>query len=238
MILALLAAASCDLTADPRTYPKFVDTSEDTGNPTGTDTSDTGNGGDDDDDDDDVTSDPVRVNFVGRVATVTGTPFGLDQAAVDVQVSGYFTYDRAVADGNAVDIDRGDFDHRDDTGPFIVGIEAGTTIFVSGSGNPIVVVTTPNQTFQWVDGPQAGDEAFERFCAVDGVEDEDIGIRLTFSPSNADQAFPDDSLPAEFPFTDAAEWDFLTEVDVTFTIEDGDGTLTLELQEVTEPQPQ
>ena len=45
-----------------------------------------------------IDHDAVSVDFQGRVASVTGTPFGFDDSVVNATVSGFFTYDRAVAD--------------------------------------------------------------------------------------------------------------------------------------------
>ena len=215
--LALLVAA-CE-TTPPRTYPKFEDTSP----PTFPDTSDTGNDTDTSDTGSE-TADLVQVSFSARVATVTGVPFGLDDAVRDTNATGVFAYDRNTDDLFPADDDRGTYDHRSGNAPFTLEV-GGVTI--SGSGNPVVEIELASDTFRWSDGPQPGDTGVDRTCALDGVDDPGIGIELAFTPTGGDDPFPTDALPAIFPF---AALD-LEDVAVTFLLEDGlDGALTLEIR--------
>lgn len=212
--LALLVA--CEPTP-PRTYPQFVDTSD----PVVGDTSDTA----DTTDTSDTGSEPtgiVEVGFRGRVATVTGSPFGLSDAAIDTIVTGVFSYDRSVDDLFPADDERGTYDHRAGSAPFSLAV-AGLEIV--GSGNPVVQIELASDTFRWADGPQPGDVGVDRTCALDGTEDPDIGIDLAFTPTGGDDVFTTDALPPTFPFEALS----LDDVATNILVFDALGTLTVEI---------
>lgn len=222
----LVLLAACE-PKPPRTYPVFVDTSEEPTADTSDTSSDTGNPDDTSDTGSPAIPDPVEVGFRGQVVTVSGTPFGFDDTIALEEVTGSFTYDRAVADLRPADPDRGDYDHRALSGPFSLSVGGRT---ITGSGNPFVTIELFSDTFRYVDGPQLGDVGVDRTCSVDGITDPDIEMSLSFTPTNGVDAFPTDVLPAIFPFVD---FDLLASVAVTFSVEDEDGELLFSLIEVT-----
>ncbi|MCA9492692.1 MAG: hypothetical protein KC621_22315, partial [Myxococcales bacterium] len=169
-----------------------------------------------------VASDMVRVDFTATILTVSGAPFGI--TAPGGTVSGFFSYDRLVADARNTDEQRGEYDHRSGTGPFEV-LLPGSQV-VTGSGNPVVSIELFSDTFRWVDGPQVGDPVeVDRTCSANGTRDADIDLSIAFTPLVGDP-FTSDALPASFPYSGKESG---TDYLVTFTVSDGLGTLLMDV---------
>jgi hypothetical protein len=224
----VLSAAGCEVPED--IYP--IHTGPDGPDPTDTDTGLTDTGGDTDtgdpiDTDTDVVSVPVTVKFDGSVVTVSGSPFGLLPADVlDTPVTGSFTYDLGVADTLWSNAFYSLYDHEGWSAPFVLDVGGRT---ITGSGMPVVTIELFSHTFRWVDGPQILDESEFRVCSVDGVMDPSIQIDLSITPETF-EPFPDDDLPAEFPFVGLD----LYGTSITFSVIDSAGTLLMQLDSFTD----
>jgi hypothetical protein len=201
-------AADADTDIDTDTD---VDTDMDTD--ADTDTTDTG-----------PPSDPVTIDFAGKVVTVAGTPFGFDDSVRQTNVTGSFTYDRGGPDTN-VDTMRSEFDHEGGGGPFTLSVGGRT---ITGSDQPVVSIELFSDTFRWVDGPQILDDSPFRAAAVDGVTDPEIKILLAVTPTIEAPVFPTDALPEQFPFT---QMDLAEDAAMTFAVEDANGTLLMQLSQ-------
>jgi hypothetical protein len=193
------------------------DTSADTGGDTGTRT--TGVGGN---------PIPVGVGFFGVVDRVTGTPLGLDDTLEDTFVSGSFTYDRAVPDDEPTNAELGEYPHVSGSGPFALFFIGNRVL--EGSGNPRVTIDLASDTFLYADGPQAGDPGgVLRVLEFEGVPDDTIQVVVSLNASSG--TFVNDRQPAVFPLlSDPID----PGLSVSFTVEDDNGTLSLELEALVE----
>lgn len=163
----------------------------------------------------------VTVEFVGEVAAVSNSPFGLDDTVRAEEVNGAFAYSLCVNDADP-DVKRGEYDHRG--GGALALAVAGLTI--AGSDNPVVKVENLDpDTFRFLDGPQLLDEDVDlRVVEVDGERRPDVKISISFTdPAGA--AFSSDALPNTFPFLDLAAEKYPH----TFSVQDAGGTLLLQL---------
>jgi hypothetical protein len=210
-VLAILLLACTPKSDDPHYELDTADADTDTDADTDADT-DTG------------TAPPtfVTLRFTGEVATVAGTPFGLDDSVRTTAVSGLLRYDLAVADQERSDPQRGTYDHTG-SGAFATNV-AGVSI--TGSGRPITEVEDfPGaDTWRFIDGPQMGDET-RRLMSVNGVADDTVELWIAISDSDL---FASDVQPDPFPTLDIANTPH------TFSLEDSGGTLLLQLDALTQ----
>jgi hypothetical protein len=159
---------------------------------------------------------PVTVEFVARVATSSGTAFGLS-VPMDTEVTGSFTYDTSTPDTN-VSESRGDYYHT--AGAFTASITGFATV-ITGSSTPLVRVENLSvDTFRFNDGPDMGGT-----MAINAQDDPDVQVGISVTDGSG-TAFPNDDLPAFFPF------DF-TQMPHTFSLKDDRGTLLLQVLSVT-----
>lgn len=224
-LVTVLLAASCTLLPgeEEPDWPMYTPVGDaDTDN----DTDDTDTVGDTDTDID-PPSDPVGVGFVGTVATVSGTPFGLGDEVRTTTVTGLFTYDLGVPDDLWTDPLNSKFDHQGWDSPFLIFVGGKS---ITGSRMPVVTIELFSHTFRWVDGPQLLDESEFRTCFVDGVPDPEIQLHLAVVPDDGFVPFLDDSLPADFPYIGID----LSETSITFSVGDAGGTLLMQLEAFTD----
>ncbi len=202
--MLLLLALACAEEEKPYPFDQIRHGRDDSG-----DTSDTGGP--------DTELDPYTVAYAGVVATVSGTPFGFDASVREARVAGSFTWNRALRDQED-DPDRGLYVHAG-SGAFTLDV-AGRT--VGGSGSPEVEVEDlSSDTFRFVDGAAIFGEHVQRMT-VDGVEDESVGVWIAITDGSG-AALDDDAIPTTWPFPD------ITTLPHTFSVEDADGTLLLQL---------
>lgn len=167
---------------------------------------------------------PVTVSFIGSVQTVSGTPFGFDSNVRLAAVSGRFTYDLCVGD-QTLSADRGEYDHAgEESGAFEFAVSG---IEIRGSTRPVLEVENlSSDTFRFRDGPQFIDPT-DRTMTVDSVAEPEVELFIAITDGSA-AAFADDSLPAAFPLLDIASYPH------TFSLSDADGTLLMQLTEMTQ----
>ena len=162
------------------------------------------------------TCDPIEVFFDGEVSTVSAMPLGLDDSARTETVTGSFTYLPCLGDDDPLDSNRGEYFHSID-GDLEV-LVAG--LAVDGSGKAIV--TTENfdpDTFRFEDG----DLTFAtetRMMQINGADAPDLQMRLSVTDSSG-VALASDAPPDPFSF-DAS-------MPHTFSLQDGGGTLLIQL---------
>jgi hypothetical protein len=209
VLFAMLACAG----KDDAGFPVWTG---DTGAPPTTDTDDGG-----------FASDPLTIGFTGTVITVAGNPFGFDDTVRTTPVSGSLTYDLGEADEEGTDPMRSTYDHQSGTAPFTISVGGHT---ITGSGNPVVSINLyGGTTFRWDDGADAGGTpGVNRICAVDGLDNPDISIG--FSVTGDDVVLASDALPDPFPWVGV---DLQQETFITFSVEDANGTLLLQLDAFT-----
>lgn len=169
--------------------------------------------------------DPVTVAFAGEVATVSGTPLGLDSSVRTSPVSGSFSYRPCILDSRPESPDRGEYDHAVGAGAFDLGV---ASLAITGSGSPVVKVENLDpDTFRYLDGPQLLDEDKTlRRMFVDGKPNDQLKVSFSITDSTG-QAFSSDALPKVFPLTDTSK-------PHTFSVKDDNGTLLLQLSSLTQ----
>ena len=215
--MLLWAFVACSGKDDDGGFPMWTG---DTGSPV----ADTDGDTDGDTDDPQFLSDPRTVRFTGTVVTVTGNPFGFDDTVRTTAVSGSFTYDLGVGDGEGLDVMRSTFDHQAGTAPFTLTVGGRT---ITGSGNPVVTLNLyGGTTFRWNDGEGAGGTpGVDRVCAIDGVDDPEISIGFSVTATDS-VVLVDDALPDPFPWIGLNVQDVTA---ITFSVEDAGGGLLLQL---------
>jgi len=167
----------------------------------------------------------VTISFNGEVATVAGTPLGLDSTARTSPVSGSFSYSPCAADTRPTDPQRGEYDHGAG-GDFTFAVSGLT---VTGSGHPLVKVEDLNpDTFRYLDGPQILDkDKAWRQMSLDGTPNPDLKVSLSITDGTG-AAFSSDALPKAFPMLAIGSYTH------TFSVRDGGGTLLMQLTSLTQ----
>jgi len=165
---------------------------------------------------------PLTVRFTGTVATVAGTPLGLDGNARTAPVSGSFTYDLRTKDQTPADPKRGRFEHGT-TSAFTFTVKGHT---VEGSGWAIVQTEDLDpDTFRYLDGPQG--DLVPRVMKLDGAAA--MSLKLGIAISDGNGLLQGDGLPDPFPAVDIAHTPH------TFSLQDQGGTLLMQLDTLTSP---
>ena len=160
--------------------------------------------------------DPIVLFFDGEIATVSGTPLGLDDSVRTETVTGSMSYLPCLGDENATDPQRGEYRH-----PFDGRVEllfAGTQV----DGSDQAIVTTENfdpDTFRFEDGALAF-ETDPRMLQVNGAAAPDLQVRFSITDSSG-AALATDAPPDPFSFDPSMPH--------TFSLQDGGGTLLLQL---------
>lgn len=163
------------------------------------------------------TVDPSSLTFEGWVATVSGSPLGFSDSIRESRVSGTMSWNRAARDTDD-DPDRGLYDHHG-AGAFSLSVGSRT---VGGSGwSQVEVEDMSSDTFRFVDGASVWGEE-DRVMTIDGRDDTELGVWFAVTDGSG-EAFSDDGLPTSWPFGE------ITDLPHTFSIEDGGGTLLLQL---------
>lgn len=181
-----------------------------------TDSGDTGGDTDTDTGEDART---VTLAFAGSVATVAGTPLGLDGAVRGTAVDGTVSWALDALDLDA-DATRGDYYPE---GAFSMNVGGKV---VTGSGAPeIQVEDMASDTFRYVDG-NAQLVDVPPVMLVDGVATPELGLWLSITDGDG-TSFSSDLLVSPFPMVDPSA------LFITFSIEDG-GTLLMELDTITQ----
>jgi hypothetical protein len=164
----------------------------------------------------------VTVDYTGTVATVAGTPLGLDSTIRTAPVSGSFSYDLRSGDSDTT-ASRGTFACAGGC-PFTFTVGTHT---VTGSGMPVVQTENnlPPDTFRYNDGGNLHD-GITRIMKLDGTDDATLALGLSITDSTG-ALLASDALPNPFPTVD------LTKVNVTFSISDSGGTLLMQLDTLT-----
>jgi hypothetical protein len=165
----------------------------------------------------------ITVDYIATVATVSGTPFGIDPN-LGTAVTGSFTYDTATLDVLG-DMDLGDYPHA--AGGGFAAIIQGYGVTISGSTTPYLQVENLDpDTFRFIDGPRivgpAGGVMF-----VNAVPDSTVQLWIAITAGSG-SVFDDDSLPEVFPFTFPGP-------PHTFSLGDSLGTLLLQISGATTP---
>jgi hypothetical protein len=165
---------------------------------------------------------PVTLQFTGTVATVAGTPLGLDSTARTAAITGSFTYDLRTPDALPADPKRGRYLH---------GTTSGFTFTVLGhtiEGSGYAIVQTEDldpDTFRFLDGP--GLDPVPRIMKLDGTAARDLKLGIAIASGNA-TFLGSDALPSPFPTID------ITHTAHTFSLSDGGGTLLMQLTALTQ----
>ena len=169
---------------------------------------------------------PVTLQFTGTVATVAGTPLGLDSTARTAAITGSFTYDLRTPDALPGDPKRGRYLH---------GTTSGFTFTVLGhtiEGSGYAIVQTENldpDTFRFLDGPDL--DPVPRIMKVDGAAARDLKLFIAISSDSA-TFLGSDALPSPFPTID------ITHTPHTFSLSDKvadkGGTLLMQLTTLTQ----
>lgn len=163
------------------------------------------------------------VSFVGKVATVAGTPLGLTSSAYNQPVSGKLGFLLCVPDKLAADPLRAEYDH-DNGGVFELTV---MTASVTGSQKPIVQVENLNpDTFRFIDGKQLIDPK-TRTMLLNGQPSPTLSLWIAITDSGG-AAFTSDAAPAVFPFSNMSAYPH------TFSVKDSGGTLLLQLSSMTQ----
>jgi hypothetical protein len=164
---------------------------------------------------------PVTMQFTGTVATVAGTPLGLDSTARTAAITGTFTYDLRTPDARPADLKRGRYEHGTTSG-FTFTVLGHT---VEGSGYAVVEIEDLDpDTFRFRDGP--GLDTIPRIMKVDGTAAP--MLKLTIAIASGNNAFlTSDALPRPFPTID------ITQTAHTFSLSDNGGTLLMQLTTLT-----
>jgi hypothetical protein len=164
----------------------------------------------------------VTVDYTGTVATVAGTPLGLDSSVRTAAVSGSFSYDLRSGDSDTTS-SRGTFACAGGC-PFTFTVGTHT---VAGSGMPVVYTENnlPPDTFRYDDGGDLHD-GITRIMKLDGADDPTLQLRLSLTDSTG-ALLSSDALPNPFPTVD------VTKLTVTFTIQNSGGQLLMQLDTLT-----
>jgi hypothetical protein len=164
----------------------------------------------------------VTVDYTGTVATVAGTPLGLDSTIRTAPVSGSFSYDLRSGDSDTT-TSRGTFACAGGC-PFTFTVGTHT---VTGSGMPVVQTENnlPPDTFRYNDGGNQHD-GITRIMKLDGADDTTLALGLSLTDSTG-ALLSSDALPNPFPTVD------LSKLVVTFSISDSGGTLLMQLDTLT-----
>lgn len=165
---------------------------------------------------------PVTLQFAGTVATVANNPLGLDSTARTAPVTGTLTYDLRTPDLLPADPKRGRFLH---------GTTSAFTFTVLGhtiEGSTYAVMQTEDldpDTIRFMDGP--GIDPLPRTMKLDGMPAPMLKLWIAITDSSG-AMLKNDSLPDPFPVLDIAKTPH------TFSIEDGGGTLLMQLTSLTQ----
>lgn len=197
-----------------------TDTGKDSDPDTGRDSdTDTGEDTDTDSGGDTGTARTVTLAFTGSVATVAGTPLGLDGSARGTSVEGTLSWALDALDVDA-DATRGDYYPE---GAF--SMDVGGKV-VTGSGAPeLQVEDMSSDTFRYVDGSAQVAEV-PPVMFVDGVPTPELGLWLSITDGDG-ASFSSDLLVSPFPMLTPAD------LFITFSLDDG-GTLLMELDSITQ----
>jgi hypothetical protein len=168
----------------------------------------------------------IILSFEGTVATVSGTPLGLDSSIRTSSVTGHFSYDPCVpAVTMSMDHRRAEYSEgpiADGAFALVVGPR-----HVTGSGRPLIDIENLDpDTFRFKDGPQLADPT-PRIMSVDGQPNIKVELVIAITDSSG-AAFSNDDLPTSFPFLNIATFPH------TFSIMDDKGTLLLQLRSLSQ----
>lgn len=162
----------------------------------------------------------VTVDFTGELATVSGTPIGLDGTARTSPITGSFTWNTGVTDALPDDPQRGSYYHH--SGSAFTLTVAGLTVTGTAKAHLEVEDLNPD-TFRYEDGPLFDDET-ERPMKVDGEVVPDLELWFAMS-EDVGTTFANDHLPATWPFAELEPH--------TFSLSDDAGTLLFQLDSIT-----
>ena len=164
-----------------------------------------------------------RATFAGEVATVSGSPLGLGEAARGTPVTAELVWDLSVNDSDKGDPNRGTYEHH---GTSEVRVDIGGRVVVGSGSATVNVYNGTTDSFGMEDGSKIVGDAHPRMF-VDGLESIDLG--LFFAIVNGDgSAFPSDEEPEDLTVFNPVDDPH------TFALTDGGGTLLLQFTELVE----
>jgi hypothetical protein len=164
---------------------------------------------------------PVKVGFSGQVVTVASAPLGFDSTVRLEAVSGSFTYDLRMVDQLPADPKRGRYEGFTITA-FTFTVKGHT---ITGSGNAQVQTEDLDpDTFRFLDGP-LGDNV-PRVMKFDGADAPTLKLGIAITDSSG-AMLSSEALPHPFPTLD------ITTKPHTFSLQDGGGTLLMQLDALT-----
>jgi hypothetical protein len=163
----------------------------------------------------------VTLQFTGTVATVAGTPLGLDASARTTAVSGTLAYDLRTPDARPADPRRGRYEH---------GGASRFTFTVMGrsvDGSGLAIVQTEDldpDTFRFIDGPQ--NDGVVRIMKLNGTAAPALELWIAIT-DGAGGLLASDALPNPFPSMNIGSTPH------TFSLKDAGGTLLVQLDSLT-----
>ena len=170
---------------------------------------------------------PRSATLIGAVATVAGTPLGLDDSAREQSAMVVITWDLNVADSEKGDPARGTYEHR---GTSSLSVDVGGHGVTGSASATVNVYDGETDSFGMDDGSQILGDGHPRM-ALDGADNEALGLFFAIVDDDG-QTLESDALPESLRVFDPGEDSH------TFAISDAGGSLLLQFDHFVDGTPE